>query len=92
VNTLLARLFGEKKKNSAQIAKDRLKIMIAHGHDDGHAHEQPPFLGDMQREILAVILKYYRVEVNPADIEILFDEKDKLDVLAVSIALPKHLG
>ncbi|GHU11589.1 cell division topological specificity factor [Betaproteobacteria bacterium] len=84
--------FGEKKKSSAQTAKERLQIVIAHGHDDGHAPAQPVFFKEMQRELLAVISKYYGVEVNPADIKIQFDRQDNLDVLAVNIVLPEHLN
>jgi cell division topological specificity factor len=85
-------LFGEKKKSSAQTAKERLQIVIAHGRDDGHTPEQPVFLVEMQRELLAVISKYYGVEVNPDDIKIQFDKQDNLDVLAVNIVLPEHLN
>lgn len=87
--TLLSHFFGEKKKSSAQTAKERLQIVIAHGHEKGSTSTQPTFLVEMQRELLAVISKYYGVKVNPDDIKIQFDKQDNLDVLAVNIILPE---
>ena len=90
LSTLLSHFFGEKKESSAQIAKKRLLgIVIAKDHDDDPTSTQPPFLVEMQRELLAVISKYYGVKVNPDDIKIQFDKQDNLDVLAVNIVLPE---
>ncbi|GHT94784.1 hypothetical protein AGMMS49545_16650 [Betaproteobacteria bacterium] len=82
-------IFGEKKESSAQIAKGRLMIAIARGHDDGKTPQRPSFLDEMQRELLAVISRYYGVTVNTDDIKIQFDKQDNLDVLAVNIVLPE---
>ena len=46
--TFLARLFGEKKK-TAQIAKNRLALLIAHEHESNES--APDFLPELQRGV-----------------------------------------
>ena len=83
--SFLSRLFGEKKK-TAEIAKERLKMLIAHEHaGDSPA---PDFLPALQRELIEVISKY--VAVNPDDIKVHIDKQDNMDVLEVDIVLPEQ--
>lgn len=83
--TFLARLFGEKKK-TAQIAKNRLALLIAHEHESNES--APDFLPELQRELLAVISKY--VSVKPEDIKVQRERQDNFDVLEINIALPEQ--
>lgn len=83
--SLLARLFGEKKK-TAEIAKNRLSLLIAHERNGGAA--QPDFMPALQRELIEVISKY--VSVNPNDIKVSLDKQDNYEVLEVNIVLPEH--
>lgn len=82
--SFLARLFGEKKK-TAEIAKNRLSLLIAHE----RAGDSPraDFLPDLQRELIAVISKY--VKVNPDDIRVSLEKQDRYEVLEVKIELPE---
>jgi len=83
--SLLARLFGEKKK-TAEIAKNRLSLLIAHERsgDAGAAD----FLPALQQELIQVISKY--VTVAPEDIKVQLEKQDNYEVLEVNIVLPEH--
>lgn len=75
---------GEKKK-SASVAKERLQIILAHERSGRNAAE-PDYLPALQRELIAVISKY--VKINPADIKVNLERQDNLEVLEVKIELP----
>ncbi|PKO60410.1 MAG: cell division topological specificity factor MinE [Betaproteobacteria bacterium HGW-Betaproteobacteria-18] len=75
---------GEKKK-TANVAKERLQIILAHERSGRNA-ATPDYLPDLQRELIAVISKY--VKINPADIKVNLERQDNLEVLEVKIELP----
>lgn len=75
------KLFGEKKK-SANVAKDRLKIMLAHE----RATTQFPYLEDMKQELIEVIKKYTSAE----SVQIKTEQNQNVDMLEVEIVLGKH--
>lgn len=83
--SFLARIFGEKKK-TAEIAKNRLSVLIAH--ERSGSAGAPDFLPALQRELLEVISKY--VSVNQDDIKVHLDKQDNCDVLEVNIVLPEQ--
>ena len=82
--SLLSFLLGEKKK-TANVAKERLQIILAHerGKLGGR---RPDYLPALQRELIAVISKY--VSINPEDIKVNLERQDDLEVLEVKIELP----
>ena len=82
--SFLSFLLGEKKKTSA-IAKDRLQIILAHERA-GRSAAEPDYLPALQRELVAVISKY--IKINPDDIKVQLDRQDNLEVLEVKIELP----
>jgi cell division topological specificity factor len=77
---------GEKKK-SASVAKERLQIILAHERSGRNAAE-PDYLPALQRELMAVISKY--VKINLEDIKVNVERQDDLEVLEVKIELPDH--
>jgi len=82
----LQKLFANQPK-SAQVAKERLQLIIAHERDGGGGNAD--FLPDLQRELIAVISRY--VKVNPDDIRVSLEKQDRFEVLEVNIVLPeKH--
>jgi len=83
--SLLSFLLGEKKK-SAAVAKERLQIILAHERS-GRNPGQPDYLPALQRELVAVISKYVRI--NPEDLKGHFERQDELEVLEVKIELPE---
>ena len=82
--SLLSMLFGNKPK-TAHLAKERLQLIIAHERDGGGRSAN--FLPDLQREVIAVISKY--VKVNPDDIKVSLEKQDRYEVLEVNIVLPE---
>ena len=82
--SLLSLIFGNKPKTAA-VAKERLQLIIAHERDGGGSTAN--FLPDLQRELIAVISKY--VKVNPDDIRVSLEKQDRYEVLEVKIELPE---
>ena len=83
--SLFSFLLGEKKK-SASVAKERLQIILAHERS-GRNPGQPDYLPELQRELLAVISKY--VKINADDLKVHIERQDDLEVLEVKIELPE---
>jgi len=79
--TLFERFFGSKKTASANRAKDRLTIMLAHERADCAV----PYLDDLQRDLLEVIKKYTQVR----DINIKTENNQNIDMLEIEIQLDK---
>lgn len=75
--------FKEEPKASASIAKERLQILVAHERNQRNA---PDYLPALQRELMAVIMKY--VNVSDEDIQVQIDNHDQLSVLELNITLP----
>jgi len=73
-------LFG-KKKNTASVAKDRLKVMLSHE----RVNCKLPYLNDMRNDIIEVIKKYTAVE----DVKISSHSNQNIDMLEVEITLGK---
>jgi len=82
--SFLSFLLGEKKK-SATVAKERLQIILAHERA-GRNPGQPDYLPALQRDLVAVIGKY--IKIDPHDIKVHLDKHDNLEVLEVKIELP----
>lgn len=84
--SFLSFLLGQ-KKTSANVAKERLQIILAHERVGG-GNNSPDYLPALQKELLAVISKY--VQINPEDIKVQFDRHDSLEVLEVKIEMPQR--
>jgi cell division topological specificity factor len=82
--SFLSFLLGEKKK-TANVAKERLQIILAHERSSLSA-KRPDYLADLQRELVAVISKY--VSIKAEDIKVNLEKQDDLEVLEVKIELP----
>lgn len=80
----MERLFGNKPK-SAQVAKERLQVIIARERSDQSAPAD--FLPALQQELVAVISKY--VQVNQDDIKVSLEKQGNYEVLEVNIVLPE---
>ncbi|MCH9813145.1 MAG: cell division topological specificity factor MinE [Epsilonproteobacteria bacterium] len=77
--TLFERIFGAKKDTSANVAKDRLKVMLAHE----RAECAVPYLDDLKRDLLAVIQKYTKT----GDVNIKSEKNQNVDMLEIEIQL-----
>ncbi len=80
--SLLSLLFGSKPK-TANVAKERLQLIIAREHAGGGT---PDFLPALQRDLIEVISRY--TKVNPADIKVQLEKQGNYEVLEVNIVLP----
>ena len=78
--SLVNRIFGG-KQSSANTARDRLSIMLAHE----RAANSFPFLEDMRNDIIEVIKKYTAVE----NVSIKTEQNQNIDILEVEITLGK---
>lgn len=80
----LSFFIGEKKK-TASVAKERLQIILAHERS-GRGVATPDYLPELQRELIAVIGKY--IKINAEDIQVNLERQDNFEVLEVKIELP----
>lgn len=79
--------FLRPKKNTAHIAKERLRIIVAQerGNRGG-----PDYLPELQRELLALIKKYVHVDADAVRVEV--SKEGEHDVLDISVSLPEPGG
>lgn len=82
----LTDLFGPKKPKSADLARERLTVVIARQRADEGA--SPDFLPALQKDLIDVISKYVRI--NPEDISVQLEKQDNYEALKVNIVLPEH--
>ena len=69
---------------SAQLAKDRLQILLAHERGSGTA--EADYLPMLQRDILAAIRKH--VPIGDKDVEVRMERGDQMSSLEINIELP----
>ena len=70
---------------SAQIAKERLRIIVA---QERSARGGPDYLPLLRRELLEVIRKYFNV--SPEAVQISLGRDSGQEVLELSVALPER--
>jgi len=76
----------QKRINSAQIAKDRLKIIFSHQHVKSSRRINSICLKKIQNEILEVVKKY--VFITQKDIKIELESNNNQSKLELNITLP----
>lgn len=72
-------------KNTASIAKERLRIIVA---QERAQRGGPDYLPLLRRELLEVIRKYVNVDASAVEVQIQRDGDQ--EVLELSVALPEH--
>ncbi|SFR51757.1 cell division topological specificity factor MinE [Thiomicrospira sp. ALE5] len=80
---LLDYLLGQNRKSSANHAKDRLQILLAHERSQSKA---PDYLPKMRQEILEVISRY--VDIDEENLQISLDADNGYEVLELNLILP----
>ncbi|MFD2741310.1 cell division topological specificity factor MinE [Sulfitobacter aestuarii] len=73
-----------RKSDSANTAKERLQILLAHERSSGGA--SPDWLPELQRDILEVIRKHMEIDQDAVDIRM--DRGDELSSLEINIEFP----
>ncbi|UDG80870.1 Cell division topological specificity factor [Candidatus Hartigia pinicola] len=77
--------FLSRKKPTANIAKERLQIIVA---ERRRGDSEPLYLSDMKRDILKVICKY--IHIDPDMLSVQFEQKnDDISVLELNVTLPE---
>lgn len=76
--------FRPSQKKSADVARERLQIILAHERTE---RNRPSYLPKLQREILEVVRKY--VKVDQDDVDITLDRQHDCEILALSVTLPE---
>ncbi|HUL07876.1 MAG TPA: cell division topological specificity factor MinE [Candidatus Acidoferrum sp.] len=72
-----------RRATSAQTAKERLQILLAHERID---RSSPDYLPLLQRDILDVIKRYVRVDGDRVDIKL--ERGNEISTLEINIELP----
>lgn len=77
--------FLSRKKNTANIAKERLQIIVAERRRGDH---EPHYLPQLKRDILEVICKY--VKIDPDMVTVQLDQKgEDISILELNVTLPE---
>ncbi len=80
------KFFRNEPKNTANLAKERLKVVVAHQREG--RGRGPEYLPKLREEILNVVRKY--VDVPESAVNIQVQNEDGLEVLEMNIALPEQ--
>jgi cell division topological specificity factor len=78
--------FWKKQEGTAQVAKDRLQIIVARERTATSNGGAPGYLPQLQQELLQVIAKYEKVDLDRVAVNI--DKRGEAEVLELSIMLP----
>lgn len=77
--------FRSNKKTTANMAKDRLQIIVA---SERLTRNGPDYLPIMKEEILLVVRKY--IPVNDGAVKVQMDKEGNCEVLELNITLPEE--
>ncbi|MFN5745819.1 MAG: cell division topological specificity factor MinE [Methylococcaceae bacterium] len=75
--------FRSSRPKTASIAKERLQILVAHERSE---RNQPEYLAELQKDLLAVIRKY--VNVGQEAITVNMEQDENHEILELNIVLP----
>ncbi|QCI23328.1 cell division topological specificity factor MinE [Buchnera aphidicola] len=77
--------FLSRKKSTANVAKERLQIIVA---ERRKKDNEPNYLPELKQEILRVICKY--VKVDPNMISVQLDQKgNDISILELNVTIPE---
>lgn len=76
--------YFKSKRKSADVAKERLSILIAR---DRLLRDQPSFMPMLQQELLEVVKKY--IDIENDDFTVSVDRESDCEILELNITLPE---
>ncbi len=76
-----------RRKKSANIAKDRLQIIIAQERSEETTTD---FLPMLRKEILEVVAKYTKIDVSKVNVDL--HRKDNSSILELNVLLPENVN
>jgi cell division topological specificity factor len=80
-------IFRRPRQSSAQVAKERLQIIVSH--ERASNHNGPDFLPMLQQEIIDVIAKYF-VGIDKSSVKVELQRTGSCSVLELNVALPEQ--
>jgi cell division topological specificity factor len=81
MSSLIERLKGRREPTSAEIAKERLKLVLV----TDRSNLSPEKLEEMQAEIIQVIKRY--IPIDDGDVQIKLEQRDRKNYLVADIPL-----
>lgn len=90
--SLLELIFG-KKKQTASVAKERLQIILAHERatiNGDESSKAPEWLPELQKELVAVIAKYIKIDQDALSVNI--EKRENMELLEINVTLPEKEG
>ena len=75
--------FRSSKRNSANKAKERLQVIIAHGRLDRHS---PDYFPRLKKELLEVIQKYTKADMD--SIKVSMEKEGNYEILELNVTIP----
>ena len=78
-------LRSRKPQSTANLAKERLQIIVAHGRQQ---RGQPDYLPQLHRELVEVIRKYVRIDDD--QVQVALENQGNCSVLELNIVLPER--
>ena len=84
MTSLFERFKGRREQTSAEIAKERLKLVLVSDRSD----ITPEKLHEMQSEIIDVIKRY--IHIDEMEVEIKFEQRDRKNYLVADIPLQRE--
>ena len=75
--------YFQRPQKTAQVAKERLQIIIAHERAE---LDKPDYISALQHDLIDVIAKY--VAINKEDVKIELQRQDGCSILELNVTLP----
>ena len=82
---LLGYIFGNRQKETASLAKERLQIIVSHERNTRSGCDYLPLL---QEELIQVIAKY--VDINKEQVKVELERSGNCSVLELNVVLPDN--
>jgi len=76
---------SRKQETTANMAKERLQIIVAH---ERNQRGQPDYLPQLHKELLAVIRKY--VAIDDKQVQVALESQGNCSILELNIVLPER--
>lgn len=78
--------FRANRRGTADTAKERLQVIVAHERSE---RNRASYMPQLQAEILEVIRKYIPIEQD--DLKVSVDREDNCEILALNVVLPEDV-
>ncbi|MEZ9708793.1 cell division topological specificity factor MinE [Vibrio breoganii] len=83
--SIISNFFKKDKPSSANLAKERLQIIVAERRREGQS--EPDYLPKLKDELIAVIKKYFE-DVDDSDVELNLESDENTSILELNIKTP----